>query len=457
MANEILVMLVFAGIFVITYALIALSEEKKLITILCGAVLAIFAGLFLLQTEHGQFTFERIFEPDYIEWEVIVIVMGMSLLVEALNKTHVFDYISIKVIKLSKGQPVFLMFVVFYLTFFLSAILDNVTAIILVSSITMTVCKGLDLNPVPFFYSAIFATVTAGLATIVGSLPSILIGTAAGFSFMGFFLVGFPLAFILSVIQVFYFRFAFKKQLEEDSRKLVSIATIEYLDPWAIVENKHNFYSSMGILGLVIIGFVGSGEDGFIKQLFGVEVSIGLVALACAVLLIAITRADIEQLIKRVHWDTVLFFICLFVLVGTLKDSGVLTTLATELVAISAGNILLMLVIIMVAAASLSALVDNIPVSAAFREVIKDILIDIGAVRSTADATWWILLSGVTFGGGFTPIGTAPAVVATGILKEDGRSTSFLGFFKLMGPISAICLIVSFFYIIGVSFILMGS
>ncbi|MHA1167346.1 MAG: SLC13 family permease, partial [Candidatus Hodarchaeales archaeon] len=195
MTGSVFSIALFSGIFIVTYALIARSDEKKLVTILSGAAISIFAGIALLFDEAGHsITFERIFE-HYIEFEVIVIIFGMSLLVEALNDSHVFDFLSIKVIKLSKGKPEVLLFVVFYLTFILSAILDNVTAIILVSSITMTVCKGLDINPIPFFFTAIFATITAGIATVVGSLPSILIGTAAEFSFIGFMFVGFPLSF----------------------------------------------------------------------------------------------------------------------------------------------------------------------------------------------------------------------------------------------------------------------
>jgi len=454
-----LAMMFFAGIFIITYAIIAISEEKKLITILAGATIATVAALFILEVGAGDFfTFERVFE-HYIEWEVIVIITGMSLLVEALNKSHLFDFISIKVIKLSKGKPVVLMFVVFYLTFSLSALLDNVTAIILVSSITMTVCKGMDINPVPFFYSAIIATVTAGFATIVGSLPSIMIGNAAEFSFLGFMLVGLPLALVLSVAQILYFKFMFRKELEESSKKLISLVTLEYLDPWGLVENKTHFYTSIGVMALVVIGFVGSGKDGFIKNLFGIELTIGHVAIICAILLIALTGADIEKLVKRVHWDTVLFFIALFILVGTLEDSKLLISLAESLVMISGDNILLLLIIILIASAVLSAVVSNIALSAAFIPVIKGIIIGIGSTAGTSQVEfllWWVLLAGVTFGGGFTSFGTAPAVVALGILREEGQNVSFIDFFKLMAPLITLMLVASFIYLLGASFILGG-
>ncbi|MFW9996295.1 MAG: SLC13 family permease [Candidatus Odinarchaeota archaeon] len=462
MVEPLVIMIVFTGIFVITYGLVALSEEKKLVTILAGAMVAIIAGLFLLvdveyEGHTGPFVFERIFiSENYITWEVLVIITGMSLLVEALNKSHVFDFISINVIKLSKGKPTNLMFVVFYLTFSLSAILDNVTAMILVSSITMTVCKGLDMNPIPYFFSAIFATVTAGLATIVGSLPSILIGNAAGMSFVSFLVVGLPLSIALSILQVLYFKFVFRKELEEASKKLIDISILEHLDAWALVESKQNFYISMGVIGLVILGFIGSGHDGFINQLFGIEISIGLVAMICSILLIILTRADLEKMVKRVHWDTVLFFIGLFVLVGTLDDAKVLQFVAEAVVEISGGNILLLLIIIMVTGAVLSAFVSNIALSAAFIPVINTILIDLGNSGVYSDVllnqitffTWWVLLAAVTFGGGFTPLGTAPAVVAIGILKEEGKSITFTGFMKLMAPLSLLMLVASFFYVL---------
>ncbi|MHA2298319.1 MAG: SLC13 family permease [Candidatus Hodarchaeales archaeon] len=462
MADPLFLMVVFTGIFVVTYGLVALFEEKKLVTILAGAIVAIIAGLFLLtELEHegeqvGHFTFERIFTSEfYVSWEVIVIITGMSLLVEALNRSHVFDFVSINVIKLSKGKPVILMFVVFYLTFFLSAILDNVTAMILVSSITITVCKGLDMNPLPFFYSAIFATITAGLATIVGSLPSILIGNAAELSFLDFLVVGLPLSLILSLTQVIYFRFVFRKELDEASKKLVDISILEHLDPWALVESKRNFYISIGVIVLVILGFIGSGSNGFINQIFHIEMSIGLVALICAILLIILTRVNLEKMVSKVHWDTVLFFIGLFVLVGTLQDAGVLSFLAEQLIMISGGNTLLMFIIILVTGAALSAIVSNIALSAAFIPVIIGIIASSGLQPQLGIMTWWVLLVSVTFGGGFTPIGTAPAVVAIGILKEEGWSINFTGFFKLMAPLSVIMLVSSFLYILvlGVIFI----
>ncbi|MHA1170150.1 MAG: SLC13 family permease, partial [Candidatus Hodarchaeales archaeon] len=202
----------------------------------------------------------------------------------------------------------------------------------------------------------------------------------------------------------------------------------------------------------VIVGFIGSGKDGLINQLLGMEISIGLIAFACAVLLVVVTRADVEKLVKKVHWDTILFFIALFVLVGTLGDSGALEAIAETLLTLSGDppNILLMLAIIMISAAILSALVDNIPVSAAFIPIIFDILKSSQIAESSL--VWWVLLTAVSFGGGFTPVGSAPAVVAIGILKQEGWSITFVEFFKTLGLLSALMLVASFVYLVGFSY-----
>ncbi len=475
--------------FVVVFLFLTLAEEEKLRIILFGSALSVILMIiflnqilpleYLRSLTHEQLinltenqlieeigrklplTLEQLIElaetPDlffevalfnsFIEWEVISIVFGMSLLVAVLSDTGLFDMVSIRTIKASKGTPKRLLVLVFFLTMILSALLDNTTAIILLSSITITVTRGLDLNPKPYILAEVAATVMAGIITVIGSLPGILIASnrAGDIPFVTFSLVNSVFIGIAIVISVVYLFNIFKKELMIIEDKRIDSSVVSFLDEWSVVDSKRKLYLGSIVLGIVVIGLVLSSYIGL---------SVGFVAITGAILAIIVTKADIDSVIHEIELDSILFFIGLFVVVGALQISGVLEVLAEIMLEISGGDPLILAIIIITIISILSAVVANIPITIALAEVIRIVLSDPEFAGQTVfgfpvgGLLWFTLLYAVTFGGGFTPFGTVTGVIGVQVLQQEGHPVTFMNYVKKMAPLSAILLILGFIYLL---------
>ncbi|MFX1515433.1 MAG: SLC13 family permease [Promethearchaeota archaeon] len=485
--GEVQVMIVL--FFVIVFIFLSLAEEEKLRVILFGSALSVILMIIFLNqllpleylkglsehqlenltaeqlaeefgrklplslenlielTEAPELFFEIALFGSFIEWEVISIVFGMSLLVAVLTDTGLFDMVSIRTIKASQGAPKKLLVLVFFLTLILSALLDNTTAIILLSSITITVTRGLDLNPKPYILAEVAATVMAGIITVIGSLPGILIAsTKAGaipfttFSLVNSVFIGFAVA-----ISIGYIFLIFKSELTVTEDTKIDPSVVSFLDEWSVVDSKRKLYLGSVVLGFVVAGLVLSSYIG---------ISVGFVAITGAILAIIVTKADLERVIHEIEMDSILFFIGLFVLVGALQISGVLEVIAQVMLDVSGGDPLILAIIIITAISILSAVVANIPITIALAEVIR-ILLDNPefAAQSVfgfpvAGLLWFTLLYAVTFGGGFTPFGTVTGVIGVQVLQQEGHPVTFMDYVRKMAPLSAILLILGFLYLL---------
>jgi len=475
--------------FVVVFLFLTLAEEEKLRVILFGSALSVMLMIiflnqilpleYLRSLTHEQLinltedqlieeigrklplTLEQLIElaetPDlffevalfnsFIEWEVISIVFGMSLLVAVLSDTGLFDMVSIRTIKASKGTPKRLLVLVFFLTMILSALLDNTTAIILLSSITITVTRGLDLNPKPYILAEVAATVMAGIITVIGSLPGILIASnkAGDIPFVTFSLVNSVFIGIAIVISVVYLFNIFKKELMITEDRRIDSSVVSFLDEWSVVDSKRKLYLGSIVLGIVVIGLVLSSYIGL---------SVGFVAITGAILAIIVTKADIDSVIHEIELDSILFFIGLFVVVGALQISGVLEVLAEFMLEISGRDPLILAIIIITIISILSAVVANIPITIALAEVIRILLSDPEFAGQTVfgfpvgGLLWFTLLYAVTFGGGFTPFGTVTGVIGVQVLQQEGHPVTFMNYVKKMAPLSAILLILGFIYLL---------
>ncbi|MHA2167728.1 MAG: SLC13 family permease, partial [Candidatus Hodarchaeales archaeon] len=289
-----LLILLFFGV---TFAFLTLAEEEKLRVILFGAALSIMILIIFLNqlfpleyirdlinnnqldtltvenlteefgrrlplaleqiieiAENPTLFFEVVIFSSFIEWEVISIVFGMSLLVAVLSVTGLFDMVSIRTIKASGGTPKKLLVLVFALTLVLSALLDNTTAIILLSGITITVTRGLDLNPIPYILAEVAATIMAGIITVIGSLPGILIASpnAGNIPFLTFFLVNSVFVVIAVAISLLYLFTIFKKELTvtEETASKIDYDALNLLDEWSVVDSRRNLYLGSIVLGV---------------------------------------------------------------------------------------------------------------------------------------------------------------------------------------------------------------
>ncbi|MHA1968707.1 MAG: SLC13 family permease [Candidatus Hodarchaeales archaeon] len=476
--------------FIVVFMFLTLAEEDKLRVILFGAALAVIITIIFMKEllpieeidyaldneitdiatyltsqgwENLPLPLEQLIEiaevpallfevtvfSAFIEWEVISIVFGMSLLVAVLSDTGLFDMVSIRTIKMSEGVPKKFLILVFFLTLVLSALLDNTTAIILLAGITITVTRGLDLNPKPYILAEVAATVMAGIITVIGSLPGILIASssAGNIEFATFSIVNSGFVVIAIIVSLLYLFYIFKQELteSEENSSGINATDLSFLDEWSVVDSRRKLYLGSIVLGVVVIGLVLSSRIGL---------AVGFVAITGAIMAIVVTRADMHKVIHRIEMDSILFFIGLFVLVGSLQLSGALQVLAEIMLKVSGGDPLILAFIIITVISILSAVVANIPITIALAEVILILLDDPVFAAKTifnfpvAGFLWFTLLYAVTFGGGLTPFGTVTGVIGVQVLSQQGHPVTFMDYVKKMAPLSIMLLVIGFIYLI---------
>ena len=421
------IILLFSMIFVITFLLIARFHHLQITIILVACSISVLLATLLLES----FEWSHIVD-HYMEWEVLVVVLGMSILVEATAETGLFDWLIIRVMQITKGEVFPLFVMTFLLTLVLSTVLANVTAMILISSIIFTICQALDYDPIPFLIAAVLATDLAGMATLISSLPAILVGTTAGIGFIDFLLISFPFVIISIPLCIFYLHKFFPSEkipLKEVSDD-IDTAMILSLDPWSVIEDQKRFYLAAVSIGVTIIGFS-------LAQFLNIP--IGVVAIIGGVLAVVLTRTNEETLLSHLNWDSLLFFGGLFILVGILEETHVLLYIADWLKSISGEDLFLSGNLILFITAIFSGLLDNIPVTAALLPVVEDMNIIYEGTHPRY--LWFILVFSGALGGGWTPFGSAAGILAVSLLAKRGRPLNFKSFIICLLPISFILLI----------------
>lgn len=429
-------MILFSLIFVGTFLLVAKYHHLQLTIILVACSVSLLLAFLLLE----DFRWMHVID-EYMEWEVLAVVFGMSILVAATSETGLFDWLIIRMLKISKGNIFPLFALTFILTFSLSTVLANVTAMILVSSMILTVCSGLDYDPTPFLLSAVLATSLAGMATLVSSLPAIMVGAteAGNVGFIDFILVSIPFLIITIPITIIYLKWAFpaeKIPLGKVSNNGIDAQMILSLDEWGVVEDRRKFYLAALSLIITIVGFILSQPFRF---------PIGVIAILGGILAIVLTRSDEYQLIRELSWDTLLFFAGLFILVGVLEETHVLEDIASSLKELSGGDLFFAGFLILIIASIFSGILDNIPVTAALIPIVSDI--NEPHVATNPRFLWFILVFAGAFGGGLTPFGSAASILAISILTKEGRPLNFKYFMVRLVPISLILLVFSGIYL----------
>lgn len=342
------------------------------------------------------------------------------------------------IIKISKGKQYPLFIFTFLTTLALSTVLANVTAMILISTMIITICKGLDHDPTPLLLSAVLATDVAGMATLVSSLPAILVGSVAGIGFLDYILVSLPFVLISIPICIFYLKKVFPPEDIILGQELSEISpeTILTLDPWVVIEDKKAFYLAGFSILVTMIGFVLAQP---------LQVPIGVIAILGGILAIVLTNADERRVLSRLNWEMLLLFSGLFILIGCLEQTTVLEVIAGWLIDISNENLFFTSFLIFLMVGFFSGLLDNIPVTAALVPVIE--VINQTYVITNPAYLWYVLIFAGSLGGGWTPFGSAAGILVISILAKENRPLSFKRFIKVFLPISVFLLILSAFYL----------
>jgi Na+/H+ antiporter NhaD/arsenite permease-like protein len=404
--TQVLVVVVFAT----AYVLIATERIHRVAAALSGA-----AAMVVLGVVDAQVAFFS--ERTGVDWNVIFLLLGMMIIVGVLRQTGVFEYLAIVTAKRARGRPFVILASLMVLTAVASALLDNVTTVLLVAPVTLLVCDQIDADPVPFLIAEAMASNIGGTATLVGDPPNIIIASRSGLSFNDFLFNLTPIVVLLLVVTIGLFRWMFRREL---GGAPVSVDALMELDEREAITDPRLLVKSLVVLTAVVLAFVS-------HSLLDLEPS--LVALLGAGALVAISRLEPSEYLGEVEWPTLVFFAGLFIMVGGLVETGIISSLAKSATDAIGQQYFLATSVILFASGALSGIIDNIPYVATMAPLVQD-LVQAGHGASQAQAAWWALALGADLGGNATAVGASANVVVIGIAARNGHTISFWKFTK---------------------------
>lgn len=373
---------------------------------------------------------------NYVDVNTIYLLMGMMIFVSVIKKKGIFEYLGIVTLKTFNKNGYILYFGLTFTVALLSAIIDNVTTVLVFIPITLAITDSLDVDPLPFVFGEIMASNIGGTATIIGDPPNIMIASAAGLRFTEFFLTIGPISFLNLFSMQAITMFLFKKKLNFKINK----EKVKSFDPKSSIKSKTGFYISWFLLILTLFLFI------FQHQL---EMESSTIALFIGFLaLLILDRNEVEEILKEVEWGTILFFFGLFIMTGGLVQTGILKDFTHFLVDIAGNSTRSFAMMLIGVSGIISGFVDNIPFTATLIPVIKNLPHVNPQIFTDLNPLWYSLSLGACLGGNFTPIGASANIVALAMLKQfKNEEIKFKDFFKYAFLIVAINLALSAIYI----------
>ena len=415
----------FAGaLFLVVYGFIISEKIHRTVIALCGAALLVLLGVLAQHEAVG-----------FIDFNTIGLLFGMMVIVGITRKSGVFEYVAIKAAHSTGGDPMKIMVALSIVTAIASALLDNVTTVLLVVPVTISICSALEVNPVPFFIAEILASNIGGTATLIGDPPNIIIGSETGLlnSWIYFVKNLTPVVVVVFIVTFILLKLIYQKRLqtsEENKARLMA------MDAESAITDPTLLKKSLAVIGIVILGFIS-------HQYLNLESA--TIAIAGAGLLMLISRADPEEALHSVEWATLFFFVGLFILVGGLEKTGIIEGMAREGIKLTRGDVTLTAILVLWFSAIASAFVDNIPFVATFIPLIQEM----GQLANMNTwPLWWALSLGACLGGNGTLIGASANVIVSGIAAREGHPISFLGYMKIAFPLMIVSIVIAMVYLL---------
>ena len=415
---------IFAGV----YILVATERIHRVAAALGGA--AIVLGLGIVSSEEAFYSAET-----GIDWDVIFLLLGMMLVVGVIRRTGVFEYMAIRSAKLAKGRPYRVMVLLVIVTAVASALLDNVTTILLIAPVTLLLCDRLGLKPIPFLLALVLASNIGGTATLVGDPPNIIIASRAGLTFTDFLVHLAPVVLVILLAYLVLIRLLFRGALQSDPGRAAALMSLDEKE--AITDRKLLVRSGI-VLAAILTGFLLQAQTG---------VAPSVVALVGAGIMILLSPLKPRDLLSDVEWETLLFFIGLFILVGALVHVGALELLAEWIAGVTNGAVAPTLMVVLVGSAFVSAIVDNIPYVTAMTPVVESLIASNPALGNEG-GLWWALALGADLGGNATLVGASANVVVVGIAARNSLHISFVTWMKYGVPTAALSIAISIPYVL---------
>jgi len=424
-------------IFLIAYAVIISEKVHKTVVALFGAGLIL---ILKILEQHEAFHVEEL----GIDWNVIFLLISMMLIINLMRPTGVFEYIAIKSAKWGKGDPFRVLIIFAIVTAVLSAFLDNVTTVLLITPVTILIADALEVDPIPYLLSCAFASNIGGTATLIGDPPNIMIASKAQLNFMDFIYHLAPIIVVIMVFYIFAIRFIWGKKLvtkEELKKRIMAMNENEAIKDPAMLKK------SLFVLAIVLTGFIFHGVLHFQPA---------TVALFGAGLLLLLSKTnEPHHVLAEVEWPTIFFFMGLFIIVGGVVKVGLIKWMSLQVLALTEGNLFATSMVVMWFSAFASAIVDNIPYVATMNPLIVDMAKQLWPNETGLQLLqhpdlmplWWSLALGACLGGNGSAIGASANVIVVGLSEKAGKRISF-GKFMLYGmPIMIMTVVISTIYV----------
>lgn len=413
--------IIAVAVFLIVILLIISERVHRTAAAMAGAMVLILTGV--MSADKAL---------SYIDFNTIGVLVGMMIFVAIVRRSGMFEYIAVRAAKAVHGDPWKIMVAFTLITAVLSAILDNVTTVLLVGPMSIAIARMLKIDPVPFLMGQILASNVGGTATLIGDPPNIMIGSAAHLSFMDFLEnTGFAVLFIL-VVLILLMKIVYEKKIELGT---VDTGAIEKLDPSKSITNRALMKKGIIVLICVIVGFM-------FHDKLGIESSV--IALTAAAVMLIIGREDVNEAIQDVEWTTILFFMSLFVVVGGLTETGIIKELASKIIDATNGHPMVTMLVLLWASALLSSILDNIP----FVATLVPLILAMQADGIDVTSFWWAISLGACLGGNGTMIGASANVVLSDISTKHGYPITFKSYLKVGMPFMLLSIVIATVFLV---------
>ena len=403
----ILPMLLIGAVLVTTFVLIATERMHKTLAATLGAVVAVALAL-LLGVYGGEHPYQRVHESIAHDLGVIGVIVGTSIVVAIASDSGLFHFMAVRIVKLTRGDPSKLLPVIMAVTVGFVTFLTIAPGVLIMASLVLVITKALDDDPRPYIIAVAIGANSGALMTFASGIPTLMIGTSAQIPYVQFLIVSAPLAMLSAFLAFFAIKFFYRSTLRvADAAQLNARATkVAGFDEWALVKDRSLFYRTAIILGLTIIGFA-------LAQTL--NVGLDYIAFCGGVAALLFSGFSPEEAITKVKWTIILFFIGLFVLIGVVQATGLLTVLAGGIYDLAGGQMPAAIAMITPFVFLTAGIVDNIPVAATMIPVVNT-MIERGM---EAEPLWWTLIAACNLGGNPTPVGSIAAVIALHALEKE--------------------------------------
>jgi Na+/H+ antiporter NhaD/arsenite permease-like protein len=414
-------------VFLVAYALIASDRVEKTLVALAGAGIVVTLPII----DSGDIFYSH---ETGVDWDVIFLLLGMMIIVSVLRQTGVFEYVAIWSAKRARGSPLRIMILLVLVTAIASALLDNVTTVLLIAPVTLLVCDRLAINPAPFLMAEAFASNIGGTATLVGDPPNIIIASKAGLTFNDFLIHLAPIVIIVMAVLIVMLPRLFPGAFTVDPERVADVMSLE----------EKEAIRDRGLLikcGVVLVAVFGA----FVSH-SALHMDPSVVAMLGAGILVVLSRLEHSDYLSSVEWDTLLFFAGLFIMVGALVKTGIVKQLANVAITATGGKTLVATMVILAASLVISGIVNNVPYAATMTPIVGDLapaLVD----HINPDVLWWSLALGTDFGGNLTAVGASANVVVLGIAARSDNPISFWEFTRKGIVVTAMSFVLSAAYL----------